>query len=488
MNNKSVALAPSVWVALILLLSAAMYGLRLVSPSDLEGYAQYRNIGYVLDAVHHGEWITQHDLQGRILSKPPLHTWLITPSVHVFGHNRFALTLPSFVAVTALGLLVFFIGRRQFGLLAGGLAGIFLVLAPLYSKQLAMVRSDPVFAFFITAGMWAAWRAWKDGRGWTIFWFIGGLGTLTKGPLALLLAVIGLTAYFWEKRTQPEPPRLRGSHWPGLLVFFGVCFAWLIPALLKGGRELVDMMLIGELVGQASGVSNDKIPLSHLPEPTLNLLSRFAPFSLLAFYGLWRVFRRPSGNAEERRFERFVAFTLLGGLLVFSLAAHFRSDLIVPLLAPAALLAGREGARLADRAGTVGFACMLTVIVIGLFGFAWWTYHPTSGSRHDVIVQSEDVKAAAAALRKSTIPVDELVHIETPSTLQFYLRTAHICAEPQNIRNLSINGHPPRWLAIGSAAEERALEKVGAKETHEVFRWPRQPTAVPLLTVYELIW
>ena len=302
----------SLTVLLLLGLAAAFYGLRLVSPSDLEGYAQTRNIGYVLDLIHHGEWIAQHDLQGRILSKPPLHTWLAGLSAKAFGINRFALTLPSFVAISALTLLIFSLGRRYFGPLAGGMAGLAAILSPMYSKQLGLVRSDPLFALAIAAGSWAAWNAWQTSKGWTLFWFIGALGTLTKGPLAVLLASLGLLACLWEKRSEPTAKRLRGSHATGLLVFFAVCLAWIVPALLRDGHELVDTIFYGELLGQATGANSDKIPFAHFPEPTLNLLSRFAPFSLLAFLGIWRVFRHPATNPTERRLERFLTVSVLG--------------------------------------------------------------------------------------------------------------------------------------------------------------------------------
>lgn len=476
----------AVWTLLIAALAAAMFGLRLASPSDLEGYAQYRNIGYLLDVVHNGEWIAQHDLQGRILSKPPLHTWLMAASVHAFGLNRFALTLPSFLAVLALGLLVFHIGRRQFGTFAGAFAGIAVVLAPLYSKQIAMVRSDPLFALCITAGMWAAWRAWREGRGWTLFWLVGALGTLTKGPLALLLAGIGLLAWFWERRTEPLTPRPRGSQLTGLLVFFAVCFAWIIPALLKSGRELVDMMLVGELLGQATGVSNDKLPLSNLPKPALNLLSRFAPFSLLAFVAVWRTFRHPAGDPAERCFERFLVCTAAGGTLVFSLAAHFRSDLILPLWAPCALLAGREAARLGERIGWRRFSWAFTATAIALFAYAWWTYNPASGPRRQVVEESEHVKAAALALAKTDIPAGEIVHTETPSTLQFYLGTAHPWTPINRLGEIDATGARPRWLAVGRSIEASAVAQAGASSVREVFRWPVDEALPPVVRVYRL--
>ena len=475
------------WIPALLALAAGLYWLRLAAPTDLEGYAQTRNIGYVLDVIHHDQWLTQHDLQGRILSKPPLHTWVLALSVKAFGLNRFALTFPSFVAVTALTMLVFAFGRNRFGVFAGGMAGVAVILSPLYSKQIGMVRSDAIFALAIAAGIWAAWRAWHEGKSWTLFWFVGALGTLTKGPLAVLLAGLGLIAWFWEKRSTTAAPRPPGSHRAGLLIYLSLCFAWVIPALLQDGRELVDMIFYGELLGQATGLNNDKIPFSNFPEPTLNLISRFAPFSFLAFYGLWRVFRRPAANPDERRFERFLTCAILGGLLVFSVAAHFRSDLILPLWAPCALLAGREASRLAERIGIVRFACGLAAATVALFAFAWWNYHVLVGPRAAVIRHSVDVQAAAEAFRATGIDPRRLHHINTPTTFQMYLGTGRKWTALADLPALIDSA--PGALLIATGPAGLAGADIGSRTATEVFHWPTN-TDIPRTTVrvFELSW
>src|SRR5690606_24282753 len=159
-------------------------------------------------------WLAQHDIQGRILSKPPLHSWTIAPFAAIFGVDRLAMSLPSLLAVLAMALLVFELGRRRFGRLAGGLAGLAVVMAPLMSKHVALVRSDGLCALLMLVGACAGLRAWErpdgDWRGWTLFWSAGALATLTKGPLALVLAASGLLAVWWERRSDPDTPLPRG--------------------------------------------------------------------------------------------------------------------------------------------------------------------------------------------------------------------------------------------------------------------------------------
>ena len=148
------------WGAVLGLLALAFYAIRLTGPSNLEADAQDRNVGYVMDVVWQGHWLVQQDIRGRIMSKPPLHTWAASAAASVGGINRLTLTLPSMLAVLAMTLLVFEIGRRRYGEWAGGLAAAAVVLAPMMSKHIALVRTDALFALAVALGAFAAQRAW----------------------------------------------------------------------------------------------------------------------------------------------------------------------------------------------------------------------------------------------------------------------------------------------------------------------------------------
>ena len=278
-----------VWIALLAVLVIAFYALRLAGPSNLEADAQDRNVGYVMDVVWQGHWLVQQDIRGRIMSKPPLHTWITSAFAEVGGINRLTLTLPSMLAVLAMAFLVFQVGRQRFGMLAGGLAGLAVVLAPMMSKHIALVRTDALFALVVALGAFAAHRAWERGGNWTPFWLAAGMATLIKGPLGLVLAGMGLLAWFWERRSDPATPPLRGSHWTGIALFLLLVLGWLVPAILSAGQPLVDKLFFQELVGQATGMGKDGFPGQNLPKPTLYFILRFLPFSLFAAYGLWRV-------------------------------------------------------------------------------------------------------------------------------------------------------------------------------------------------------
>lgn len=465
------------WTALLFALVLVVFVLRITGPSDLEGYAQHRNVGYVMDMLSgSGHWLAQYDIQGRILSKPPLHTWSIAPFAMLFGIDRLAMSLPSLLAVLALGLLVFEFGRRRFGLLAGGFAGIAMVMAPLVSKHVTLVRSDALFALFIFIGALAALRAWEraDGnwRGWTLFWIAGALATLTKGPLALVLAAAGLLAVLWERRSDPATPLPSGSHVTGVSIFVGLTLGWFLLAWLEQGSELIDKLLVDELVGQATGGNKASAPGENLPKPTLFLLARFLPFSLFFFYGLWRVFYRPAQRVAERRVERFLVCWVLAGLLIFSLAAHHRPDLLLPLWPACALLAGREMARVAERIGVQRFAAALAVLIALLLGALFAQYHVTWGGRAENTSTSETIREAAAEFANSGLDASALVHYGTPVTFQMYLGTASVWETPERIEQMLGEARAPMLVALGYKSRNDPKLEAPGRDVDEVFQWP----------------
>jgi hypothetical protein len=115
---------------------------------------------------------------------------------------------------------------------------------------------------------------------------------------------MGLLAAVWERRPG-DPAPLRGSHVSGVLLYCVVCGGWFLLAYWDSGQDLVDKMLGKELAGHAIS-GKGTIPGLLFYQQPLYYLGRSAPWSLLAYYGLWRLWRRPASDVEERVFERFL--------------------------------------------------------------------------------------------------------------------------------------------------------------------------------------
>jgi len=478
---------PLAWAAVVVLLCAMTFAIRLIGPSDLEGYAQMLNVGYVMDMMWGGHWLVQHNIENVIMAKPPLHTWLIAPFAALFGIDRLSLGLPSFLSIAGTGLLVLHVGRQRFGLLAGGMAALAAVLAgPMMQKQMTLVRTDPLFSLLVAFAAFAAFNAWERGRSWLPFWLAAALATLTKGPLGLLLASGGLLAWFWERRSDPAAVPPRGSHLAGIALFLAINLAWFLPAWYFAGDELTHKLFGEELVGQAVGAHKPPYSLRNAVQPTLYLLIRFLPFSPFVFAALWRVFRHPANDANERRFERFLTCWLLFGLLLFTSVRHQRPDHLLPLWPAATLLAGREIARLRERFGEPLLLSTTAATIVAFFSvFSYGAFHPRGEHGKRIAIEPQ-IERAAVALAATGIDVGRLQHFDTPVTLQMYLRTNNRWKTAEELERHLAESTGPVDVAFHRAAITTLPFIDRYPDTTRIFRWPADESRRAVIQVYRV--
>ena len=410
---------------LITLLVAALFLIRLTGPSDLMDFGQEAPTAYVLDAVKNGHWIVQRDAIGDITSKPPLYTWLAAAVSTITGEvNRWTLCAPAALATWALALVILTTGIKYFGRRAGLLAALMYVLSQVVAKQVALVRTDGLFSLTVALTALLAYRAWQNGKGWELFWLAAAAATLTKGPLGIVLGASGLLAAWWERRTG-SPAIIKGKHWTGIFLFLAIVLGWFGLAYWDVGRALTDRLLVRELYGRAVSTGKGSAMLVGFYLPTLYFLARFAPWSIACLVGLWRVVKWPSPDAGQRRFERFLFCWFAAGLVIFSLAAHHRADLLFPLVPPAALLAGRELARWvaawSDRRLTVVSVVLslLFLIAVGLnFHMArLWL------KKEESVAQTLAAEKLAGIVHEKVGVGFPLVHQRTSPVLQLRLGT-----------------------------------------------------------------
>jgi 4-amino-4-deoxy-L-arabinose transferase-like glycosyltransferase len=108
-----------------------------------------------------------------------------------------------------------------------------------------------------------------------------------------------------------------------------------------------------------------RAPGHRFRKPPSDFVANFAPWSLLTLLGIWRIWSTPAPDDTARRFERFCFCWFVGGLLLFAISPHNPARLLYPIIPPAAIIAGREVARLAraltSRAVIAGCALATTV-------------------------------------------------------------------------------------------------------------------------------
>ena len=406
-------------LALLLATYACLVTIRLATPDDLGMRDQWRVGSYIIDVVQNGNWLCPRDAHGGITSKPPMQPWIAAAASHLFGGvSRFTLIFPSVLAMLVASLTIYVAGRRVIGWDAALIASMIFLLSHLGPKMIGIVRTDALFACVVLLNALAVQRIWETGKGWTLFWGIAVFNTLVKGPLGVILALSGLVAVLWERR-RGHPFPWRREMLPGLFVWLGVGVGWLLAAWWVFGDEVINEIIGRELLGHAVSGDSGELAILRVYEAPLYLLSRFAPWSFFTIAAIVRVIRRPAADDRQRRFERFLVSWVLVGLAIFSLAGHQRPDLIFPLFAPCAWLAGTSIANLRWIRGprrTLVAACLLALVTLPLLGVVYAVHYPGDPDFRTGL----ESKRIARSLQAEVGPEFPLVYASAPDAMQIF--------------------------------------------------------------------
>lgn len=198
------------WLVLVVLPALLIYpvlGFHLFEPDE----GRYAEIPR--EMLARGDWLVPH-LQGRpYLDKPPLLYWLVMLSYSTFGVEAWAARLVPALAVHGLILATYAFGCRAFGERRGLRAALLLSVMPSMVGVGRVLTLDGLLTLWVTLGLFAGYRVATPGRStlWVLAWTCAcGLGVLTKGPIAILLAVGPLVAWRWchPQRTVAMSARL----------------------------------------------------------------------------------------------------------------------------------------------------------------------------------------------------------------------------------------------------------------------------------------
>ncbi len=296
-----------------------------------------------------GEWLLPHLNFVPYLEKPPLVVWLIGASYLLFGFTEFAARLP--VALSALGgvLLAYALGRRWWGEEAGFWGALVLATAGGYVVLGRLLTLDMTLALFLNVAVALGYLAYEEDRRRLLLpaYLALALAVLTKGPVALVLAVLILGgATLWERRRP-------WTFWlsPGGLALVAVlALPWFIGVSLKV-PEFPRYFFWDHHVGRFATQPIHPEPFYYyLPV----LLAALLPWTPLLPGAVWRT----RAWAEPR--GRFLLLWAGVILLFYSLSRGKLAPYILPALLPLAVVLGRALAQgMEGRPFVLGLAAWL---------------------------------------------------------------------------------------------------------------------------------
>jgi 4-amino-4-deoxy-L-arabinose transferase-like glycosyltransferase len=270
--------------------------------------------------------------------KPPFFFWLQALSMSVFGVNEFAARFPNAVCGMITLSLLFYIGKQTFNTRFAWLWVLFMMgsfTPALYFKSGII---DPWFNLFIFTAIWQlSLVSQKQNRQHRTkrFVFIGillGLAVLTKGPVALLVAVLcagvyfirsGFSVYFSVKQLALA-----------LLCIIGISSLWVIVEISKNGAGVLIDFLKYQVDLFKNPVAGHGQPWFY--HPVVLLIGCF-PASIFAIKG----FLTRSQHLKESTLKQWMGILFWVVLILFSLVTtkivHYSSLCYMPLTFMAAL-------------------------------------------------------------------------------------------------------------------------------------------------------
>ena len=238
-------------------------------------------------------------------------------------------------------------------------------------------------------------------------------------------------------------------------------------------------MLGRELVGHALEGKSGAGPLSGFAEPTKFFLGIYAPWSLVAAAGFWRIIRCPATNPTQRRLERFLFLWFGLGMVMLSVAAHQRGRLMYPVIPAAALVAGLQ-----LRRWTAGFPVRRLLVICGsaaavfLAGCFVYTHVLISHGRR--VQETLAMKFLADRVKRTRPGELPLNHVHSPLALQVWLNTRQPEVTPTEAAAL-LAGATPAFVVTKDASAIRAATP-GDIPIHEVFSWSAKGSSVVVLS------
>lgn len=252
--------------------------------------------------------------------KPPLHYFFMILSYRMFGVNPFAARFFSAV-FGALTILITFIFTRKFAGIKTAFGTVVCLLASLHlTVQFHFSVPDPYLVFFFTATLFLFYAA-LDTKKWqhaVLMYVAMGLGTLSKGPVAILLPGLIFLLYLLFARLFSWKNIIALKPFWGVLIVLAISAPWFVVNGLQTHGEWTRGFFLKHNVGRFSGAMEGHGGFFLLP--FLFVFAGLFPFAMFL----------PGAvkNALKNRKDNFSLFCLIAAFTVVIFFSLSKTKLI----------------------------------------------------------------------------------------------------------------------------------------------------------------
>lgn len=285
------------------------------------------------------DWVTPVLFGHPWLEKPPLLYWGMMLSYHTFGGaSDWAARLPSATLASMMVAFIYIWARKVRNGIQLDAALMTATSAIVIGFGRAASTDMPLAAMFTMAIL--SWYGWYSTgkRSWLLaFYLFLALGTLAKGPVAVLLAALILIAFTALRR---EPRLLLRTLWPfGILLYLAVALPWFI-AVQQANPEFFRVFILEHNVARfATDLYRHKQPFwYYLPVALIGLVP-WVVFIVAAVIDAVRDWRYSVGEPPGREDLRtFLTLWLLLPILFFTFSQSKLPGYILPAMPAGTIL------------------------------------------------------------------------------------------------------------------------------------------------------
>ncbi len=311
-------------------------GLQIIG---LVGADEPRYAQIAREMLQRHDWVTPVLYGHPWLEKPPLYYWCAMVSYKATGGvSDWAARLPSAILCS---LMIFFIyvwtrhfrrGMQLDAALITAASAIFIGFGRSASTDM------PLTAMFTVAMLcWYGWYS-NQNRGWLLgFYLFAGLGTLAKGPVAILLAGLIIVIFAALRR---DARLILRTLWPaGILLYLAVTLPWFIAVQRSNPEFFRTFFLQHNLERFSSNLYHHSQPFwFYLPVALLALVpwTVFVVAALVDAIRDWRFSVQQRPGVEDLRTYLTIWFLL--PIVFFSLSQSKLPGYILPAIPAGTIL------------------------------------------------------------------------------------------------------------------------------------------------------